>query len=188
MTAVARNELVESVARWVHLVSRRLARGYGLDPDDVAAETFAVLLRHADKYDPTRGKLTTWSALVARRTASKLARREWAARMGGRVRVLPGVDSRTGDVESEEKLFGGVDADPGQPVEDADSLAVGLALLPDGARALVETHYGLGGRTPTGLPTIAAAAGVSRSAVGQRVGRAVAKMRAGLTRDLDSAV
>lgn len=178
MTATDRNDFLESVTGWVHLLARRHARRRHLDPEDVANAAFVELLRTADRYDPTRGKPTTFAAFAVRHAATALARGEWRARAGGLTRVYPVVDRSTGELDVGGKEYGSIGPDPADLAEVGDLAAVALDRLDDGPRELVERCFGIG-RPVESRADIGATLGVTSCRVSQRIRVAVETMASG---------
>ncbi len=148
-------------------VRRFQGRVYGLalamlrDPraaDEVAQETFVRAWRHADTFDPRRGRVATWLLTITRNLAIDAARR----------RPLVPVDPEV--VEAQLDLLGH-DAPP--DLGECDRVRAAVAALPDDQRrALVLAVYA--GRTAREIGELD---GVPLGTVKTRIRTAMQKLR-----------
>jgi len=78
MTDQERNDLVQGVMAWAVKCFQKFAPGMfkHLGIDEVNQECFLHLMTHAHKYDPKKGKPTTWTYFRIRQLTSHLSRKQ----------------------------------------------------------------------------------------------------------------
>lgn len=147
-------EFLASVAGWLFTLSHRYARRLGLDRDDVFQSVAAELVRRVHMHDPARSNRSTFTALVARQVAFKMAEREARHRVPVRL-DWPAADGEVIEVPGHEP-------DPLDTVSGKDLARVALAAvaeLPDVQRAAVAVRFGF---TNGDADSVRAAAGLKR--------------------------
>lgn len=134
------NELLLSVYPWVRLLAGRCAVRCGVDADDLTQEAVMLLLARAEKYDPARGRPTTWASAALIRMLPRLA-----ARLAGR----PGARELTARVPDRRA------ADPADAAADAENRRLAaervrraLPRLGPRQRKVVTARFGLGAAPP----------------------------------------
>ena len=119
-----------------HFARSYLKRCASLDRDDLHQETVLVLLNARNRYDPSRGNLSTWLRFAMRRAVRQLFR-GCVRETGERVPLSAGVIA--------------CEPDPGEHLDRVDvRRAVRLALdeLTAARRSRIVRRFGLDGRAP----------------------------------------
>jgi RNA polymerase sigma factor (sigma-70 family) len=143
---------------------RRLAVMVGLEPGDLAQEAMLGMAKAARKYDPGRGEAVRLLWIAAQRRVWKVLRRQ---------RPLAQVPKRAGQEDALAQLPARPEADPWVR-SDVGAL---LDRLPESARGLVESYFGIGGGPPRTLEDLAMERGITRQRVHQKLARALDTMR-----------
>jgi len=159
-------ELLFAVNPWLWKLAHRAARRCpALNVEDLHGEMCVLVLRYASKFDPARGKLTTWAFQVNRTTVDRAckAAAKHARFVATDVDYLATIPARV---------------QPAAP--DADEVAalrLHLHAIPSHERDVVVSRFGLGGRTPESLAVIARRRGCSRERVRQIERAALDRLR-----------
>lgn len=72
--------LLLGVLPWVRRLAHQHARRYDLDADEVVQESAVLFLRFADRFDPARGSITSWTFTVVRSTVARMISRRVSRR------------------------------------------------------------------------------------------------------------
>ena len=165
------------VLRYSRTVAGRLARAYGLDPDDLfAAGTLAVWRACRGGLLAAAGEPAGLACLAARRAILTQARADRRHGRRQRTNVGPGPGEDDGPPGLEALAV----APPGPGPDGLPGL---LALAPPAHRELFDRYY----RRGETLEAIGRAAGVDKQTVANRLARALRVMRARLRPDNDPA-
>lgn len=155
--ATERNALALANDRLAFAVASKRHRQSNPDFDDTLQSARLGLIRAAEDWDPSRAAYSTWAHQWIRRFT-----------LPDRRRRLPDALSLEGDVEEVR-----------EETDDSRELVEMLlnAACDPSTAELVAKRFGLGGRPTETLREIGAAMGISHQAVGQRIDRALRRMR-----------
>jgi RNA polymerase sigma factor (sigma-70 family) len=126
-------ELVEEFGPLIYTVARRIVADPAL-AEEVAQDTFVLVWRRPEAFDPARGSLQAWLLGVAHNKAIDLVRREQSRRRTVEALLA---EAESGEVAEDERLEG---------IEARQGLQTALRLLPPPQREAVVLAY-FGGRT-----------------------------------------
>lgn len=165
-------ELVVAVNAWVWQQAHVHGRRLGLDPEDLAQETFLRIIRYAHTYDPAKGTPTTWAAVICARVAGETAK--------GNPPTLSLDYENAFDMTLLDRIAGDTEREGGLDTVEMTAVRNAVARLPPHLGDVVTSYYGLDGRPALTQEQIATASQCTRAWIAMQLNQARALLAADL--------
>jgi DNA-directed RNA polymerase specialized sigma24 family protein len=171
----ARDALLAGLRGWLYELSFRFHQTAAVSQAEFYGELVYDVLRFAHRYDPSRGRATTWAFQVARHTRTRLAQAAAKRDLAGRLTVSLGESEHPDEVvpgrEEPEPL------DVAAAAEEMHHVRAAVAALPRTQREVVSKWVGLGGRPPATVTQLARELGMGREKTLALLDKALLKLR-----------